>query len=129
MDAEATVRAYYAALRAGDPLSPYFAARDDLVKVAISQRHVGYDAVADALREQTRTTRDWAVDSRDLRVVERGPVAWFDDSVTLAWTQENERRRFETRWSGVLETVGDDADDGASPWRFVGMHVSAPRDL
>ena len=36
MSATETVREYYAALRAGDPLPPFFAERADLVKVGIS---------------------------------------------------------------------------------------------
>jgi hypothetical protein len=122
-DAEATVRAYYDALPAGDPLPPFFAADESLVKVGISERLVGHEAVARALREQTDTTADWTVESRDLRVVERADHAWFADSVRMAWTNTNTgiRHDFDSRWSGTLEER-----DG---WVFVGMHVSAPHEL
>lgn len=124
MDAETTVEAYYDALRTGEPLAPFFATEPALVKVGVSERLVGPDAVAAGLREQTATTADWAVTSRDLRVTERERHAWFSDAVDLAWTATDagERRAFDTRWSGTLE-----ARDGE--WRFVGMHVSAPHEL
>jgi len=120
---EETVRAYYAALRDGEPLAPFFSPRDGVVKVGISERLVG-QAVAAGLREQTRTTTDWRVDSHDLRVRRRGPVAWFSDRIDLAWTDTDSGRRhsFETRWSGTLERDGEE-------WQFVGMHVSAPHEL
>lgn len=124
MGVEATVRDYYDALRAGDPLGPFFAERDDLVKFGVSERLVGHDAVVEGLREQTRSTADWRVESRSLRASRRGDVGWFSDEVSLAWTavETGERRAFETRWSGTLERRDGD-------WRFVGMHVSAPRDF
>lgn len=120
---EETVRAYYAALRGGEPLAPFFAPRDDVVKVGISERLVGHGTVAAGLREQTRTTTDWRVDSHDLRVRRNGPVAWFSDRIDLVWTDTDRgvRHSFETRWSGTLER-----DDR---WQFVGMHVSAAHDL
>ena len=123
-DAVETIERYYAALRAGDPLPPFFAADDSLVKFGISERLVGGERVAEGLREQTRSTDDWAVESRDLRVTERDRHAWFSDDVRMAWTDtdEGERRDFETRWSGTLE-----ARDGR--WLFVGMHVSVAREL
>jgi hypothetical protein len=121
MDAEATVRDYYEALRRGEPLFPYFLERADVVKVGVGERLVGYDAAAEGLREQSRTTESWTVDSRDLRVRESGSVAWFTDRVALGW---HDRTRgadlaFETRWSGTLERVDDE-------WLFAGMHVSTP---
>jgi len=121
MDAEATVREYYGALRRGDPLSPYFVERPDVVKVGIGDRLVGYDAVAEGLCEQTRTTGEWTVESRELRARERGDCAWFADLVGLAWTdrERDARLSFESRWSGTLERQGGE-------WLFVGMHVSAP---
>ena len=123
-DAAATVRRYYAALRSGEPLYPFFAEDDSLVKFGISERLAGYEAVAEGLREQTRTTEDWTVESRDLRVTERHRYAWFSDAVHMAWTdaEADARRDFETRWSGTLE-----ARDGE--WAFVGMHVSVAREL
>ena len=123
MDAEATVRSYYDALRDGDDLPPYFAPDDALVKVGISERLSEYDAVAEGLREQTRTTEKWTVRSHDLRVTERERHAWFSDDVYMAWTdvETGARKAFDARWSGTLEDR-----DG---WVLVGMHVSAPREL
>jgi hypothetical protein len=119
MSAEQTVAAYYAALRAGEPLAPFFAEREDLVKVGITERLTGYDAVAAGLREQTRTTEDWTVESRDLRVAEHDGTAWFSDRVRMAWTGEDQRHEYDSRWSGTLLR-----EDGE--WQFAGMHVSAP---
>lgn len=148
MSATETVRAYYEALRAGEPLARYFAERDDLVKVGITERLAGHEAVAAGLREQTRETSDWRVESRDLRVADRDDTAWFSDDVQLAWTERGRRREYDSRWSGALVRVSAAADvealadtedaaagdaaaddhDAAVPhaWRFVGMHVSAP---
>jgi hypothetical protein len=126
MSVRQTVRDYYEALRRGEPLSPYFAERPDVVKVGVFSRLVGGDAVAEGLREQGRTTDDWRVDSRDLRVTERDSYARFTDRVDLSWTDTaaDASYAFETRWSGVLEPHGD-----ADPeWLFVDMHVSAPHD-
>jgi hypothetical protein len=124
MGAEDTVIDYYESLRRGEPLSPYFAERDDVVKFGVSERLTGYDEIADGLREQTRTTEEWTVESAALRVVERGTVARFSDDVALAWTDATtgERRTFDTRWSGTLERRDDE-------WRFTGMHVSVPHEL
>jgi ketosteroid isomerase-like protein len=118
-----TVEEYYEALRRGEPLAPYFVERGDVVKFGVSERLAGYDAIAEGLRKQSRTTEDWHVESQQLRVHVRESVAWFTDDVSLAWTDSNgDRQSFDTRWSGVLEKLGDD-------WRFAGMHVSAPHDL
>jgi hypothetical protein len=141
MSAASTVRDYYEALRRGEPLPPYFAegrrggsdsadesgdvAGDEpIVKYGISERLVGYEAVAAGLREQTRTTADWTVESAALRVAERADHAWFSDEVRLAWTDldADRERAFDTRWSGTLERR-----DGA--WRFVGMHVSVAHPI
>jgi len=123
MSAEKAIRDYYDALRAGDPLVPFFAEDEGLVKVGISERLVGYEAVAEGLREQTETTEEWVVESADLRVTEGDGYAWFNDSVRMAWTDTTTgtRHGFDSRWSGTLEER-----DG---WVFVGMHVSAPREL
>ncbi|WP_231186451.1 nuclear transport factor 2 family protein [Haladaptatus sp. DYF46] len=122
-DAEATVRKYYESLRQGEPLYPYFAEDDSLVKFGISERLVGYEAVAEGLREQTRETEDWTVTSHELRVAERDGYAWFSDTVDMAWTDATNgtRREFDTRWSGTLVER-----DG---WTFVGMHVSVSHEL
>jgi hypothetical protein len=121
MNAERTVREYYEALRRGEPLSDYFAERQDVVKVGVGERLVGYDAVAEGLREQTRTTTDWTVESRALRVTEDDGCAYFSDVVSLSWTdrEADTEYAFSTRWSGTLTREGEE-------WRFVGMHVSAP---
>ena len=120
MDAEARIEEYYRALEAGDPLGPFFAADEGVVKFGISERLVGGDGVRRGLREQTERTDDWDVDSRALRVTDRGCHAWFSDSVILSWRdlETETRHTFETRWSGTLE-----ARDDGSPV-FVGMHVS-----
>jgi len=128
MDASETIEAYYAALRAGEPLGPFFADDPDrsVVKFGISERLVGTDAVREGLQAQTETTRDWTVDSRALRVTEREGYAWFSDAVELCWTDTEDRGRheYDTRWSGTLEATG-----GAREWQFVGMHVSTADDL
>lgn len=131
--AESTVRAYYDALRSEAPLAPFFA-DGDVVKVGISERLVGSEAVKSGLREQTGRTTDWTAESRDLRVTDRGCHAWFADRVGMAWTDTERDRRYEfdSRWSGTLERRSDDgtptAEEGAE-WRFVGMHVSAGGEL
>ena len=119
MSAEATIEAYYDALRAGEPLAPFFAA-DALVKFGIGERLVGYDDIAEGLREQTQTTEEWTVESHDLRVTDEGDFAWFADDVRMAWKGESERHDHRTRWSGALHCEED--------WAFVGMHVSVPED-
>lgn len=122
--ARATVEAYYDALRDGDPLGPFFADGDDVVKFGVSERLVGAEAVREGLAAQTETTDDWHVESNDLRVSADGDAAWFADDVTMAWTdvERGVRYEFRTRWSGGLRR----SDDG---WRFVGMHVSTASDL
>lgn len=129
--ARETVRDYYDALRAGDPLGPFFADEESVVKVGISERLVGGEQVATGLREQTETTTGWTVESRDLRVTERDDHGWFADEVFMAWTGTEPRIRyeFETRWSGTLERRTDGAPDADGEWRFVGMHVSTAGDL
>jgi hypothetical protein len=128
MNARERIESYYDALRAGEPLGPYFGAADagddDLVKFGISERLVGGDAIRAGLRRQTETTADWTVTSRALRVTERDRHAWFSDDVSMAWTDATtgEERAFETRWSGTLERR-------AGEWRFVGMHVSTADEL
>ncbi|MFC4447998.1 nuclear transport factor 2 family protein [Halorussus aquaticus] len=128
MNPTETVEDYYAALRREDPLAPYFAERPDAVKFGVSERLAGYDAIAEGLAEQTRTTENWSVESRGLRVTASDSVAWFTDDVGLAWTDSTETRQsFDTRWSGVLASQSDD-DEGPN-WRFVQMHVSAPHEI
>ncbi|KAA9399558.1 hypothetical protein Har1130_00435 [Haloarcula sp. CBA1130] len=123
MDASETIAAYYAALRAGEPLSPFFAEDGDrsVVKFGISEQLVGTDAVRAGLREQTETTTEWVVESHALRVTEAEGYAWFSDDVALCWTdiEAGVRHEYDTRWSGTLEATG-----GAREWQFVGMHVS-----
>jgi hypothetical protein len=122
-DAEATVREYYESLRRGEPLYPYFSGDDSLVKIGISERLVGYEAVAEGLSEQTRGSEDWTVTSHELRVTERDGYAWFSDMVDMAWTDTatGTRHEFDTRWSGTL--VERDS------WTFVGMHVSVSHEF
>lgn len=124
MTAEQTVLDYYEALRRGEPLYPYFAEHDDVVKFGIGERLTGYDAIAEGLREQARTTDDWHVESRNLRVVEREGYAAFSDDVRMAWRDvETDREyEFDSRWSGTLER----REPGSDEWLFAGMHVSTP---
>ena len=125
MDAEATVRAYYDALRDGEPLYPYFARAETTVKFGIGERLTGYEEVRSGLEAQTATTEGWLVDSERLIVDGAADHAWFAADVSMAWTDtdRNHRHEFDTRWSGTLERRADDADLGTD-WRFVGMHVS-----
>lgn len=133
MDPQAFVRAYYDALRAGEPLPPFFADHDDLVKVGIAETLVGRE-VEHGLRAQTETTTDWQVDSHALRATDAGDHGWFSDEVSMGWTdtERSIRFEFETRWSGTLvrTTDGDrPSDDPFDGWRFAGMHVSTARAL
>ncbi|MHB9286062.1 nuclear transport factor 2 family protein [Halobacteriales archaeon Cl-PHB] len=127
MDPDDTVRSYYDALCDGDPLGPYFAADEAVVKFGISEALRGHDAVGEALADQTATTTDWSVDSHGLLVEQRDDVAWFADEVSLAWTDTDRRIRyeFETRWSGTLVAESS----SGYPWQFVTMHVSTAGDL
>ena len=124
MDPGDVVREYYRALRDGEPLAPYFSDDETTVKFGISESLWGGAAVATGLREQTVTTTDWAVESRQLTVDSHGETAWFADDVFMSWTDTDARIRYEfdTRWSGTLV----DGDDG---WQFVGVHVSTAGDL
>ncbi|NHX39960.1 MULTISPECIES: nuclear transport factor 2 family protein [Haloarcula] len=128
MNAAETIAAYYAALRAGEPLGPFFADDADrsVVKFGISEQLVGTDAIRTGLQDQTETTADWTVESHALRVTERQGYAWFSDDVELCWTdtETGTRHAYETRWNGTLV-----ATDGARPWQFVGMHVSTADEL
>lgn len=119
MSAVDAVREYYESLERGEPLYPCFVEADDVVKFGVSETLVGYDAVAEGLREQSRTTTDWTVESTDLRIVETDESAAFADMVRLAWTDtdEEERYEFDTRWSGTLTRRDEE-------WLFAGMHVS-----
>jgi hypothetical protein len=135
MSAEDAVLEYYEALRRGEPLYPFFVESPDTHKVAVSTAYDGYEAVAEALREQTRTTTDWVVDSDGPSVVAGEEWASFHDDVSLAWTtmdvsdheaagdgrgaDDGVRHEFETRWSGTL--VERDGE-----WLFLELHVSAP---
>jgi hypothetical protein len=123
MGPEEAVREYYAALRRGEPLSPFFAERPDIVKFGISERLTGYDEIAAGLEEQTETTEDWTVESRSLRVGQQDRYGWFSDDVRMAWrnVEASQEYDFETRWSGTLEKQGNN-------WVFVGMHVSCPNE-
>jgi hypothetical protein len=125
MDAEATVRAYYDSLRDGEPLYPFFGRDETTVKFGIGERLTGYDEVRAGLEAQTASSEAWVVDSERLLVEQTADHAWFADDVYMAWTDvdRDRRREFDTRWSGTLQRLSDDADLGTD-WRFVGMHVS-----
>ena len=127
MTAESTIEAYYDTLRTGDPLPPFFDLDESNVKFGIGEHLVG-EEIEEGLREQTRTTREWTVESHALRVTERDDTAWFSDQVRMAWIDdEDERHDHETRWSGTLVRRGPDEAEGIdADWRFVGMHVSVP---
>jgi hypothetical protein len=132
MNAEETIRAYHDALRDGDPLGPFFADDESIVKFGIGERLSGHAEIRAGLADQTATTEAWRVDSTRLVVTERDEHAWFSDDVTLAWTdtETGSRWTFESRWSGTLERRPDaprSNEAPETPWRFVGLHVSAPR--
>lgn len=120
-DAEATIRDYYEALRRGEPLYPYFAERGTTTKFGVGESLFGYDAVAEGLREQSRVTEEWAVESHRLSVDGRDGFAWFSDVVSLGWTEGGERRSHPTRWSGSLERREEE-------WVFAQVHVSVAHD-
>jgi len=134
MDVEALVRGYYDTLRSGEPLYPYFRESPSTVKYGLSETLRGYEAVAAGLREQTRTTADWTVESRGLATGtheprsprgdegggDRSGCGWFADDVFMAWTDTDRRTRheFETRWTGTVV-------DG----EFAAVHVSTAEAL
>jgi hypothetical protein len=120
-DAEATIRDYYEALRRGEPLYPYFAERETTTKFGIGEALFGHDAVAEGLREQSRVTEEWVVESHRLRADRAGDAAWFSDVVSLAWTEGGTRRSHPTRWSGSLHRRDEE-------WVFVELHVSVAHD-
>jgi hypothetical protein len=121
MTAADAVREYYEALRRGEPLYPYFVESEDVVKFGVGETLVGYDAVAEGLRAQSRETTDWTVESEGLRIrtFADGEAAAFADTVRLAWTDtaSGQEHDYDTRWSGTLERRDDE-------WLFAGMHVS-----
>lgn len=121
MSPEGTVRDYYDALRAGDPLHPFFYESPTTVKFGIGETLSGYDAVESGLREQTAATTDWTVESDALVAGGDGDSAWFADRVHMAWTDTDADvdHAYDTRWSGSMLRV-----DGR--WAFTGMHVSVP---
>ncbi|MFD1598891.1 nuclear transport factor 2 family protein [Halobellus rarus] len=125
--AEGRIREYYETLRDEEPLYPFFAEDQTVVKFGITEKLTGYEEIETGLREQTATTEDWTVDSRDLRVVERGDHAWFSDDVRMEWhdIDEDRGRAFDSRWSGTLERREGEESDTSAEWLFVGMHVSA----
>lgn len=123
MGAAVTVREYYDALRGGEPLYPFFLGSETTIKFGLGERLDGYESVAAGLREQTETTRDWTIVSRDLVVTDRDCHAWFSDDIGMSWTDKEtgDRPEFDSRWSGALERT----EEG---WRFATMHVSAKVD-
>ena len=138
----ALVRDYYDTLRAGEPLYPFFRESPATVKYGLSETLRGYEAVAEGLREQTRTTAGWTVESRHLTAGARdGPnevagdgaadtagggdaadivCGWFADDVVMSWTNTDRQTEyeFETRWSGTVV-------DG----EFAAVHVSTTEAL
>ena len=122
-DAAEMITAYYEALEASEPLSPFFAESLSTVKVGLSEQLVGYPDVADALAEQTATTTDWRVEDAEPSVTAREEFAWFHDRLTLAWTDTtlDTDYEFDTRWTGTLKW-----SENTEKWQFVCLHVSAP---
>lgn len=120
MSLEDRIRTYYQALIDEEPLEEYFVTDPKPVKFGITESLHGYHEIAEGLREQTRTTSDWDVESHRLQAEEAGDVGWFSDHVTMQWTDEerDERIEWETRWSGTMLRMDED-------WLFVRMHVSA----
>lgn len=121
MSPEGTLRAYYDALRAGDPLHPFFYEAPTTVKFGIGETLSGYEAVERGLREQTATTTDWTVESGALVVGSEEGSAWFADRVYMSWTDTDAGvdHAYDTRWSGSMSR-------GDGEWQFTGMHVSVP---
>ena len=121
VNAKHTIQDYYETLRRSEPLHPYFAENPRVVKFGITERLTGYDEIASGLREQTRSTDSWTVESAQLQVDQRERFAWFSDDVFMAWrdVETGTRHEYDSRWSGTLERDDDS-------WQFVGMHVSAP---
>jgi len=124
----AAVREYYEALRSGEPLAPFFFEDATTAKVGVSERLVGHEAVTEGLREQTRRTTDWTVESHDLAAGRRGDAGWFTDRVAMAWTDGDDEYAFDTRWTGALVREVGDPQTGHH-WPFVDLHVSAGHDL
>jgi hypothetical protein len=122
MTPEETVQAYYDALRDGDALGSFFVESPDVVKFGIDERLVGYADIANGLQEQTARTRDWEVESEDLRIVSREDHAAFSDQVRMGWydTADYEDHAYDTRWSGTLTRT--DAEE--FEWKFLSLHVS-----
>ncbi|ARS91838.1 hypothetical protein [Natrarchaeobaculum aegyptiacum] len=145
--ADETVRAYYDALRAGEALEPFVLPGESTIKFGISEALFGASRVCEALRTQTETTTDWTVESHHLVVDQRDGFATMADEVTMAWTdaESEERKAFETRWSGTLvrEATTDPSggeqstaatsvmasDRSTAPWRFATLHVSTSEEF
>jgi len=122
-DAEATITAYYEALRNGESLSSFFSEAPNTIKIGLNERLVGYADIAAGLSEQTATTDDWTVKSHELSVSVDGTIALFNDQVSMAWTdtQTDTDYEFDTRWTGTLKW-----SENTEKWQFVCLHVSAP---
>jgi hypothetical protein len=118
---ETTVREYYDALVRGEPLYPYFDESTTTVKLGVGETRLGYDDVAEALREQSRLTDGWDLDSRRLTVDRTGDVGFFTDLVRMVWTAEGTEHVYDTRWTGALRQRDEE-------WVFVSMHVSVAHD-
>ncbi|ELY76263.1 nuclear transport factor 2 family protein [Natrinema pallidum] len=127
--AEAVVRGYSDALRDGDPVTPDFSDADSIVTFGISESLFGGADIAAAREKQTETAEKWVVESQGLVVTDRDECATFADGETMAWTATGDRHRFDSRWSGTLMERNGVDDPRANAWRFVTMHVSAPRAL
>lgn len=130
MTPEETIRAYYDALRNGEPLGSFFVESPDVVTFGIGKRFVGYADIVDGIQEQTVRTRDWTVESDALSVVDRGDHVAFSDDVRLEWydTADYEDHSYDTRWSGTLTRTSEATEDGEeAEWKFLGLHVSVAK--
>ncbi len=125
MNAAETIAAYYAALRAGEPLGPLSPMTQTARWHVESPTRPGptpLNGTAGPDRDDGRLDcREPCAPgdrTRGLRVVQRRrDTCWTG-------TEGAVRHEYDTRWSGALEATG-----GEREWQFVGMHVSTADEL
>jgi len=132
MDPAATIRAYYESLRRGEPISTHFVADPNAVKFGITERLIGFEAIAEGLRSRTETATDWHVESHGLTVGERHAHG-TRRSGTLERRDEHD---VGTRFDEDDENRDCEPEDGdarrrtnGTEWAFVSMHVSRSASL